>query len=301
MPAPPPSLRAALQRARQALASSDTAALDAQVLLAWAMAVERAYLFTHPERALSPAQQAAFQSAIQRRAAGLPLAYIVGEKGFYDVDLRVSPAVLIPRPETELLLEEALRLSDAGTCITAADIGTGSGALAVTFARQRPAATVYATDISREALVIARENATRCGAPLTLLQGDLAQPLIERGLQVDLLLANLPYIASDELPALAVSRYEPRLALDGGGDGLELIRRLLAQIPAVCREGAWVLLELGAEQGESVRRLVHDCLGARCRILRDYADLDRIARFQVSQHADARRVAQRVKQATASM
>ena len=128
------------------------------------------------------------QAAVERRAAGEPIAYITGAKGFYDLELRVSPAVLIPRPETELLLEEALRLTERGAGLTVADIGTGSGALAIAFARQRPAARVYATDVSDAALEIARQNAVRNRAQVCFLEGDLAAPLIERGLQVDLLM-----------------------------------------------------------------------------------------------------------------
>ena len=275
------TIGAALRAARLALKASETADLDAQALLSHTLGVDRAFLFAHAETALSDSQAAAFQAAVARRAAGEPIAYITGAIGFYDIDLKVSPAALIPRPETELLLEEALRLSEAGSRITVADIGTGSGALALTYARHRPQANVYATDISADALQIARYNAERIGVKAAFLLGDLAEPLIGRGIQVDLLLANLPYIASKDLATLAVSRFEPRLALDGGRDGLELIRRLLRQIPAVCRAGAQVLLEIGAGQGETVAELVHECLCAQCDILPDYAGLDRIARFRV--------------------
>ncbi|MCY3917311.1 MAG: peptide chain release factor N(5)-glutamine methyltransferase [Chloroflexi bacterium] len=275
------TLHSALRAARMTLASSETADLDAQTLLAHVLGVDRSYLFARAETFLTAEQSARCQAAVDRRAAGEPIAYITGAKGFYDIELRVSPAVLIPRPETELLLEEALRLTERGAGFTVADIGTGSGALAIAFARQRPAAKVYASEISRAALEIARQNAERNHAQVCFCEGDLAAPLIERGLHVDLLMANLPYIASGDLAALEVSRFEPRLALDGGADGLDLIRRLLTQIPSVCSEGAWALLEIGAEQGESVAGLVRDCVGARCDILQDYAGLDRIARFRV--------------------
>ena len=135
---------AALRRARIALEASDSADLDTQTLLTHVLGVERAFLFSHAENELSGAQYAAYQTAVNRRAAGEPVAYITGSKGFYDLDLMVTPAVLIPRPETELLLEEALCLTEDELEPIVADIGTGSGALAVTFARQRPAASVYA-------------------------------------------------------------------------------------------------------------------------------------------------------------
>lgn len=277
------TIRAAMSDARAMLDSSDTPDLDAQVLLAHSLGVDRALLFAHPERTLSDWECGAFLDAVHRRAAGEPIAYITGAKGFYDIDLRVSPAVLIPRPETELLLEEALRLSEERPDLTVADIGTGSGALAVAFARHRPQTKVFATELSRDALAIARGNAERNGVKPTFLKGDLAEPLIQRQIKIDLLMANLPYIASDELASLGVSRFEPRLALDGGIDGLALIRRLLTQIPAVCRDGARVLLEIGADQGESVARLVEERLGSLCDIMPDYAGLDRIARFRVQE------------------
>ena len=275
------TIRTAMRAGRETLESSDTPDLDSQVLLAHFLGVDRAFLFAHPERTLSDLECAAFLDTVHRRAAGEPIAYITGAKGFYDIDLQVTPSVLIPRPETELLLEEALRLSEDRPDLCVADIGTGSGALAVTFARHRPQSKVYATEISRDALAVARGNAERYGVKPTVLAGDLAEPLLKRGIKIDLLLANLPYIVSDELAMLDVSRFEPRLALDGGIDGLALIRRLLTQVPAVCHEGAYVLLEIGADQGEAVARLIDERLDARCDILPDYAGLDRIARFQM--------------------
>lgn len=275
------TLRAALNRARLTLSPSDSADLDAQTLLAHVLGVDRSFLVARSEMPLTADQSARFLTAVDRRAAGEPVAYITGAKGFYDIELRVSPAVLIPRPETELLLEAALRLTECEAGSIVADIGTGSGALAIAFARQRPAAKVYASEISWAALEIARGNAERNGAQVSFLEGDLAAPLIKRSLRVNMLMANLPYIATGDLAALEVSRFEPRLALDGGADGLDLIRRLLTQIPSVCAEGAWALLEIGAEQGEAVANLVRDRVGARCDIMQDYAGLDRIARFQV--------------------
>ena len=272
---------AALQKARTVLVASDTADLDAQVLLAHVMGCERAFLFAHPEASLDFQTSLQLQSLLQRRAAGEPIAYILGIQGFYDLELKVTPSVLVPRPETELLLEAALRLTADSRGATVADIGTGSGALAVTFARHRPQCEVYATDISADALEVARQNAAAQSARVSFLRGHLAQPLIERGLKVDVLMANLPYIASAELDTLPVSRWEPRQALDGGLDGLAYIRALLQQAPGVCRAGGAVLLEIGADQGAAVSRLILDLLGADCRILKDYAGLDRIVRFQL--------------------
>ncbi|MCE2470760.1 MAG: peptide chain release factor N(5)-glutamine methyltransferase [Anaerolineae bacterium] len=275
------TVEAALQKARAALVASGTADLDAQVLLAHVLGCERAFLFAHPEASLDFQTSMQFQSLLQRRASGEPMAYILGAQGFYDLELKVTPSVLVPRPETELLLEEALQLTADSPDATVADIGTGSGALAVTFARHRPQCTVYATDISADALEVARDNAREHCARVSFFRGHLAQPLTERGIKVELLMANLPYIASDELDTLPVSQWEPRQALDGGPDGLAYIRTLLQQAPRVCRAGAYVLLEIGADQGAAVSRLILDLLGADCCVLKDYAGLDRIARFQL--------------------
>ncbi|MCY4072319.1 MAG: peptide chain release factor N(5)-glutamine methyltransferase [Chloroflexi bacterium] len=272
---------AALRNAYGELAPGESAGLDAQVLLAHVLDAERVYLLANGEVELSGEQQRCFTELINRRAAGEPVAYIIGRKSFYDLELTVSPDVLIPRPETELLLEEALRLAALTPACHAADIGTGSGALAVTFAKHMPGNRVYATDISGKALKIARKNAKRHRVRIEFLQGNLAQPLVERGVSVDLLMANLPYITTDELDGLAVSKYEPAIALDGGVDGLACIRHMLGQLPEFCREGAWVLLEIGADQADKVSRLVGETLNARCKVLRDYAGLDRIIRFQI--------------------
>jgi release factor glutamine methyltransferase len=211
------------------------------------------------------------------------MAYIFGRRAFYDREMAVSPAVLIPRPETELLLELALDSQQAArpTCV-AADIGTGSGAIAVTFAARAPHATVYAVDISADALAVAAKNADANEVRVTFAQGDLLTPLIERGVTVDLLMANLPYIASDEVPRLDVSLFEPALALDGGPDGLDLIRRLLADAPRVLRPGALVLLEIGAEHGPAAAALAQAALpDARVEVFQDLAELDRIVRAEL--------------------
>jgi release factor glutamine methyltransferase len=278
------TIRDALRDARQQID-----ALDAHVLLGEVLGVDRATLIAEPERPLTPEQAARFADYMARCAAGEPVAYILGRRAFYDRDFLVTPAVLIPRPETELLLEQALvwsgeRLTTwAGNRpITAADIGTGSGALAVTFAALRPQAQVCAVDISPAALAVAQQNAERQQTNVTFYEGDLLTPLIERGIKLDLIMANLPYIASDEVPGLAVSRYEPRLALDGGADGLDLIRRLLTQTPPVAKPGALILLEIGAGQGSAALALTQSMLQPqRAALILDYAGLDRIIRAEL--------------------
>jgi release factor glutamine methyltransferase len=278
-----PTIRTALAIAQTQIApASYSASLDAQVLLCAVLKVERAYLVAHPEQTLTPDQHQRYTELVNRAAAGDPLAYILGRRNFYDREFLVTPAVLIPRPETELLLEQAIAFIQQKPDAVVVDVGTGSGALAVTLAAHCPQAQVYATDISPDALVVARHNAESQQVKIAFLQGDLLQPLIEHHIQVDVVVANLPYIASDELVRLDVSRYEPHLALDGGLDGLDLIRRLLQQAPDACKPDARLLLEIGAGQGTAITQLVQNALRPqRVDILPDYAGLDRIVRVHL--------------------
>lgn len=263
-------------------AVSASPGLDAQLLLAEVLDASRAHVLAHPEQVLTGQQAAAYAQLVTRREAGEPVAYLLGRRAFYDREFRVEPAVLIPRPETEHLLEAALDFVKAraaqGSPVTAAvDVGTGSGALAVTLAAHAPQTRVWATDISPDALAIARHNAERNSIHVTFLEGDLLEPLLAQGERVDLVMANLPYIATDDMLGLEVSRYEPHLALDGGPDGLDLIRRLLIQAPGAINPGARILLEIGADQGESAVRLARDAFpGCACSVMKDYAGHDRV-------------------------
>ena len=286
------AIRDVLSDAKQRIAPvSDSASLDAQLLLAEVLGCSRAHIIAHPEKSLAREQSSQYESLVARRAGGAPIAYILGRKAFYDREFIVPPAVLIPRPETEHLLELALAFveqraaednnpdRDEATLrpVTVVDIGTGSGALAVTLAARIPQAAVYATDISPEALAVAQENAARYNTVITFFLGDLLQPLIERHLKIDLVIANLPYIATGEIGALAVGKHEPHLALDGGADGLDLVRRLLVQAPLVVNPGALILLEIGAQQGEATRQFAQEKLKPRAvHIHQDYAGLDRV-------------------------
>jgi release factor glutamine methyltransferase len=264
-------IRDALQSAKQQLeALSDSANLDAQILLQEVLEKDRAYLLAHPEDVLTDEQQAKFAAWVNRRSAGEPVAYIIGRRAFYDREIAVAPGVLIPRPETELLLEQALAWLKTRPDGVVVDVGTGSGALAVTLKANVPNAAVYATDISPQALMMARYNAFLHGVQVEFYEGNLLEPLLERGVHVNVVMANLPYIAKDELPTLEVSRYEPRLALDGGVDGLNLIR---------ANSGALVLLEIGADQGEAALELTQKALSPQSvEILKDYAGHDRIVK-----------------------
>ena len=277
-------IREAWTAARDRLAAvSPSASLDAQLLLTDTLgADDRAYLLAHPERVLTPDELSTYEALVARRHAGEPVAYIRGFKDWYDRRIIVTPDVLIPRPETELLLEAALARVQLQPGAVVADVCTGSGAIAVTLKANARHATVYATDISGAALRVTAQNAAAAGVDVTLHQGDLLAPLLERGIHVDVLAANPPYIATADLTTLDVSQYEPGLALDGGADGLDLVRRLLADAPRVCKPGALVLVEIGADQGERVLQLAHDLLKpSHAVIMRDYAGLDRFLQAEL--------------------
>ena len=257
--------------------------LDAAILLAAVLDCDRVALLTHPERRLDAAQRARYRSLVRRRASGTPVAYLTGSHPFFDLELTVTPDVLIPRPETEHLVEAALAWAGGRAPeLRVVDVGTGSGALAVTLAKHLTGARVMALDCSRAALHVARQNARRydLGARVCCVQGDLLAPLARRGV-FDLIVANLPYVAHDELAALPVAQHEPRLALDGGPDGLDVIRRLLRQAPERLAPVGLLLLEIGAGQGERVAALARAAFPEACiTIQTDYAGHDRVVRVE---------------------
>ncbi len=263
---------------------SPTPALDCDLLLAEVTGFDRAYLLAHGDHLLNEAQVEHFRVYLKRAAEGEPIAYILGRRGFYDLEFMVTPDVLIPRPETELLLEQALAWAKDRGAIMAADVGTGSGALAVTLAAHTPLARVIAIDQSEAALKVAMQNAIKNGVAdrVRFLQGDLLLPIAEMGIRLDLVMANLPYIPTDEARSLPVSRYEPLLALDGGADGLDLIQRLLNQLNQVCAPQFLALLEFGAGQGETILEFARQAVPeATSEILFDYAGHDRILRMKM--------------------
>ena len=277
------ALLVAMERLRAA-GITETPQLDTQVLLVHVTGADRAALLAFPERALSPEQAISYAELIARRAAGEPVAYLIGHREFMGLDLLTDRRALIPRPETELLVEAALAEARArlerGETPIAADIGTGSGAIAVALAAlESRLPRIYATDVSAEALALAAENAARLGVAerVTFLRGDLLAPLPE---PVDLLLANLPYVApraSAELPP-SVRGYEPALALYGADDGLGHIRRLFDAAPAHLRPGAALFIEFGYDQRAGVVALAEAALpGAELRVATDYAGWDRYA------------------------
>jgi release factor glutamine methyltransferase len=290
----PSSLGAALRQATRLLAHTDAPAVTAQALLGQVLGLSRAQVLARPEQPLSVDEAAALDELVARAAAGEPLAYLTGTREFCGLDFEVDVNVLVPRPETELLVELALRLSPAPRRIV--DVGTGSGCIAVTLARRLPEAAVTAVDISPGALALARRNAERHGVAerLTFIEGDLLEPIASlngnernaapKAETFDLIVANLPYIDTDELRTLPVARHEPWLALDGGPGGLELVEHLLAQAPAVLAPGGTVLLEIGAGQGQRAAALGRAAFpGAAVRQHPDLAGLDRVLAISLSE------------------
>jgi release factor glutamine methyltransferase len=257
----------------------DSPRLDAELLLARLLDVNRAAILAWPDRPLTPKELACYREWVARRAAREPLAYIVGQREFFGLEFSVDSRVLIPRPETELLVEHALRFkrkADGATSV--ADVGAGSGALAVVLALHLPAAVVYALDRSEAALAVVADNARRHGvaARVCCLQGDLLEPLPG---PVDLVVANLPYVAAEEWESLQpeIRLYEPRAALDGGPQGLSLIRRLLATAGPYIRPNGALLLEIGAGQGAAVTAMARGHFPqAEIQLVQDYAGFDRL-------------------------
>jgi len=232
------------------------ARFEAEVLLCHAVGKNRAWLFAHAEDRPTPEQSAALAELITRRLQGEPVAYLTGRRSFWTLDLAVQPGVLIPRAETELLVEQALARLPADREVAVADLGTGSGAIALALASERPLARVSAVDISAEALTVARGNAEHAvPGKVRFFQGDWLTPL--RGESFDLIVSNPPYLADDD-PHLQQGDlpHEPRLALVAGHDGLDAIRRIVSDAPAHLHAGGWLLLEHGWSQGEAVRALL---------------------------------------------
>jgi len=258
---------AALQRA------SDSARADAEILLCELLGCNRAGLVVRADQALSAELALRYAASIERRRQGEPVAYLIGRREFWSLELEVSPAVLIPRPDTELLVEWALqRLRDCVSPVIA-DLGTGSGAIALALASARADARIVATDLSADALDQARHNARRLGLErVEFRQGHWLEPLA--GERFDLIASNPPYIAEGD-PHLAALRYEPRRALTAGADGLDALRRIAADASAHLKPAAMLLLEHGAEHGAAVRTLLREQGYVEVETRRDLNGLER--------------------------
>ena len=276
----------ALIKARELLsASSDTPLLDAQLLLGHVLGVTKTRLLAHPETVLDAGQADQFSRLLAQRITGTPLPYLLGHWDFFGRTFRVTSDVLIPRPETELLVEQAIDwLGKRPLPAHVADVGTGSGCIAISIALERPDAQVFGLDLSREALDVARNNGRLHGAGnLAWLRSDLLANLPQTALPLDLLCANLPYIPTSTWQSLEVARHEPRLALDGGEDGLRVIERLLAQAVGKMAKAGLILLEIEATTGNAAVDLAQKIFpNSSVAILEDYSNLPRIVRIDVN-------------------
>lgn len=270
----PLSLAAALRWLRGTL--PETLREDAQALLLGTLARPRSDLFTRPEAALDLAEVERLRAAAERLAGGEPLAYVLGRQGFWTFDLEVGPEVLIPRPDTETLVREALRRVPTDAALRLADLGTGSGALALALAAERPACRVLAVDRSLAALRLARRNARRYRLDnLDWLAADWLRPL---NMSFDLIASNPPYLAADDphLRCDGLDR-EPRLALVAGAEGLQAIGDIIQQAPERLRPGGWLLLEHGWQQGAAVRERLRVAGYAEVFTARDLAERERVS------------------------
>ncbi len=249
---------------------------EATWLLAHAWGVEETWLYLYPEAEVPTAAGERYQLWLRRRVLGAPAHHLTGECPFWGRQLVVSPAALVPRPETELLVEAALGLQLPSTA-RILDIGTGSGCLAVTLAAERPTWRVVGMDRSLAALLVARTNARRWAPAVRLVAGDLAEAVSGAW---DLVTANLPYLPSDERLRLSVEvRHDPWLALDGGHDGLDLVRRLVVELPRLLAPGGWALLELGENQADAVGAAARANGLAELGRVRDLGAIDRVVQL----------------------
>ena len=277
-----PTLREFLRDTRQRLedVGAPEPRLESEVILTDVLGVPRHRIYAYQDDSIPVEAVDTLEKAVQRRLKREPLAYILGHREFYGVDLIVGPGVLVPRPETEMLVERALlvcleRMHKPGLVV--ADVGTGSGGIAVNLAMHLPGVQIYATDISADALDVARANVDKfgLGERITLVNGDLLEPLPGR---VDVLVANLPYIPSERLQELQPElAWEPQGALDGGSDGMTLLRRLMGQAAGKLAEDGVMLLEIDHGQGNALQRLGATLFpGAAMCVENDLAGLERV-------------------------
>lgn len=259
-------------------AGVDSPVIDARLLVQAAAGATRTDIIADPHRSLSEQQTADLERLLARREKREPISHILGVKGFWKIMLRVTPNVLTPRPETETILDVVLAAFGPSETFRMLDLGTGSGAILLAILAERPNAVGLGIDLSAEALEVARENVAELGfgARATLARGDWTAALEDESF--DLVVSNPPYIASAEIETLEpeVREHEPRLALDGGQDGLDAYRRLAEEIPRVLRPGGQFAVEIGSSQGEAVAALFRDAGAREVRIVRDLSDRDRV-------------------------
>ncbi len=251
------------------------ARLEAEILLAHALDKDRVYLYANYEKPINQDERDVYRSYIKRRIAGEPAAYIVGKQEFMSLLFIVSPDVLIPRPDTELLVETVLNLAGQEEIQRICDVGTGSGAIAVSLAASLRSANVYAVDISAPALAIARQNADRHQVQVDFRHGDLLEPM-QGEAHLDVIVANLPYVTLRQIQELdpGVKDYEPHLALLASGDGLDIYRRMIPQAFQCLRPGGYLLIEIDPRQSEASQQMLQEFTGVR--IFQDGAGRDRL-------------------------
>lgn len=262
------------------LAEGESPRADADVLLCHLLDCRRSYLMTWPERELDAAQQATLQGWLARRLNGEPIAHLVGEREFWSLPLKVSPATLIPRPDTEVLVEQALTRIPQGPCAVL-DLGTGTGAIALALKSERPEVDVWAVDRMADAAALARENSAALGLPIEVRDGSWFEPLGEPDRdntpRFAVIVSNPPYIdGADPHLEQGDVRFEPRSALVADDAGLADIRHIVAHAPAYLLADGWLLLEHGWDQGEAVRQLLRDGGYREVATVRDYGDNDRV-------------------------
>ena len=270
------TVRDLLQQGRKQLAHIDTAQIDCEVLVCTVLNQQRHYLFAHADAVVTASELADFNSLIAKRASGFPVAYLTGNREFWSLLLEVNQHTLIPRPETELLVELVLEAIPTDTSANVLDLGTGSGAIAIAIARERPACVVTAIDISQPALAMAQLNAVRLGVDnIQFVHSDwfsatAAQPF-------DLIVSNPPYVESNDRGFISGEiRHEPRIALDGGSYGLDAYRRIIPAAVGFLASGGRLLFEHGHTQGEPIRQLFHYNRYRDVETRQDYAGLDRV-------------------------
>jgi len=278
------TLKQVLSRARGILAenSIEDAPLECELLLRHALNLSRTQLYLGLDHELRPKQEEAFWHLLKRRLDGEPTAYITGHREFYGLDFYVDHRVLIPRPESELLVETALGLAQNYPLSTIAEVGTGCGAIAISLALSLPEAKIYATDISAAALEVALVNCQKHGVvdKVHLLHGNMLDPLPEA---VDLIIANLPYVKQSELARMGSARFEPRLALDGGSDGTERIRQLCRQAGGKLRPSGFLLLEIGQGQKRAVTAFLHTLFpNGKIEVVPDLSGIDRVVNLSLT-------------------
>jgi len=270
-------IKETLDLAVSKLQSSDQARLEAEVLLAYVLDKQRSHLRAWPEAELSEEQMLRFGELVEQRAEGLPVAYLTGRREFWSLDFEVTADTLIPRPETELLVEQALALLPANEILQVADLGTGSGAIAIALAQERKPWTLYAVDRSFTCAHIAQRNAKHLGVRnVSIINANWCDALADASL--DAVVSNPPYVAERD-PHLRQGdvRYEPASALVSGTDGLDDIRILLEEAPRILKNGGWVLLEHAADQSETIRNLLNTKYFINITTLRDLAGLERVS------------------------